>query len=65
VSPTFPFPGRPPSGTGLGLTIARGLVRQHGGELHLLPADGGGTIARVTLQPSTTDLPHSGLSKVR
>jgi signal transduction histidine kinase len=36
-------------GSGLGLTIALAIVRQHDGELALDDRDGGGTIARVTL----------------
>jgi signal transduction histidine kinase len=36
-------------GSGLGLTIARALVQQHGGAIALVPRDGGGTVARVEL----------------
>jgi signal transduction histidine kinase len=38
-----------PDGTGLGLTIARGAITQHGGELTFSARPGGGTIASVLL----------------
>ena len=36
-------------GAGLGLAIVERIARLHGGTLDLLPREGGGTIARVTL----------------
>jgi two-component system osmolarity sensor histidine kinase EnvZ len=36
-------------GAGLGLAIVDRIARLHGGTLDLLPRDGGGTVARVTL----------------
>src|SRR5262249_24480339 len=43
---------RTQEGTGLGLPIARGLVRQHGGELHLESELGAGTTVVLTLPPA-------------
>jgi PAS domain S-box-containing protein len=40
------------SGTGLGLAIVRRLVSLQGGEVTLLPREGGGAIARITLPTS-------------
>ena len=45
-----PFAGSVRSGgTGLGLTIAREIVRAHGGELELVRTDSAGTSFRITL----------------
>jgi two-component system osmolarity sensor histidine kinase EnvZ len=38
------------SGAGLGLAIVERVARAHGGSLELLPRDGGGLVARLTLQ---------------
>jgi two-component system osmolarity sensor histidine kinase EnvZ len=37
------------AGAGLGLAIVERIARIHGGQFDLLPRDGGGTLARVTL----------------
>ncbi len=37
------------AGAGLGLAIVDRIARLHGGTFDLLPRDGGGTVARVTL----------------
>ena len=46
---------RTQEGTGLGLPIARGLARQHGGDLYLRSEPDIGTAAVVTLPPVTPD----------
>ena len=38
-----------PGGAGLGLAIVERVARAHGGRLELLPRDGGGLVARLTL----------------
>jgi signal transduction histidine kinase len=43
------------SGTGLGLAIVRRLVSLQGGTVALLPRDGGGAVARVTLPAASPD----------
>ena len=40
---------RTTGGTGLGLAVAANVARRHGGELLLLPREGGGLIARLML----------------
>lgn len=44
-----PFVTTRSGGTGLGLAIVRKLVEAHDGQIHLLPREGGGTVARVEL----------------
>jgi signal transduction histidine kinase len=43
-----------PAGSGLGLTIARALARQHGGDVVLSGRDGGGSVAEVLLPTKGT-----------
>ena len=45
------------AGAGLGLAIVERIARMHGGRLDLVPREGGGTIARVTL---ATGRPEAG-----
>ncbi|MCM2289063.1 MAG: ATP-binding protein, partial [Sulfuritalea sp.] len=48
------------AGAGLGLAIVERIARSHNGRLELLPRDGGGLIARLTLRPlipQTTSAP--------
>jgi signal transduction histidine kinase len=47
-----PFATTKARGTGLGLAISQRIVKDHHGQLELLPRPGGGTIARVILPRS-------------
>jgi signal transduction histidine kinase len=40
---------RDTGGTGLGLSVARSIIRRHGGDITLHDRNGGGLLARVTL----------------
>jgi signal transduction histidine kinase len=44
-----PFFTTKESGTGLGLALARKVATAHGGAIALLPREGGGTLARLTI----------------
>lgn len=57
-----PFFTTKAKGTGLGLAIAERIVRQHGGEITLAPADGPGAVATVLLPltPEDWDIPRPG-----
>ena len=46
---------REQQGLGLGLPLARKVVEIHGGELHILPNEGGGTKVIVQLPSATSD----------
>jgi two-component system osmolarity sensor histidine kinase EnvZ len=43
--------GQPSSGSGLGLAIANQLALKHKWKIHLLPREGGGTVAKLSLPP--------------
>ena len=49
-------------GSGLGLAIVDRIVRQHGGKFNLLPRQGGGLMARITL-PQRPVPPQTTLAK--
>ena len=57
-----PFFTTKAKGTGLGLAIAERIVRQHGGEITLAPADGPGAVVTVLLPltPEDWDIPRPG-----
>ena len=41
------------AGAGLGLAIVERIARMHGGRLDLVPREGGGNVARVTIPIAT------------
>ena len=47
--PGMPVTDAPAAGQGLGLALARALSRTHGGDLHLMSAQGAGVVAIVRL----------------
>jgi signal transduction histidine kinase len=49
--PIQPFMTSKKSGTGLGLTICRKIVEEHGGSIAVLPADPRGTRVRIEIPP--------------
>ncbi|GAA5153612.1 hypothetical protein GCM10023340_35870 [Nocardioides marinquilinus] len=49
-----------PDGAGLGLPIARGIARSHGGDLVCLAAPSGGALFRLTLPPSSAGVGPTG-----
>lgn len=44
-----PFFSTKPNGNGLGLAVSRNIVREHGGQIDVLPDNGGGTAFQVVL----------------
>ena len=47
VAPTLPTSSE--TGSGLGLFIARRIVTQHGGRMHVGPREGGGAVRTIAL----------------
>lgn len=55
-----PFATTKPTGTGLGLSVARRTARDHGGDLTAAPGPGGGARFTLTLPPEVADAQTPG-----
>jgi len=51
------FTTKGPQGTGLGLSVAHGIVQRHRGELSLRPNEGGGTVVTLRLPQAPAGAP--------
>jgi signal transduction histidine kinase len=51
------FTTKGPQGTGLGLSVAHGIVQRHRGELSLRPNEGGGTVVTLRLPQAAPGTP--------
>jgi two-component system sensor kinase FixL len=45
---------------GVGLSISRSIVENHGGQMRVEPNNGGGTVFRFTLPSVTSEELHDG-----
>mgnify|MGYP003656387193 FL=1 len=50
---------RETGGSGLGLAVARSIVRRHGGDIVLSDRDGGGLVARLSIPHGPTSGTHT------
>ena len=55
---------RETGGSGLGLAVARSIVRRHGGDIHVDDREGGGALIRMTLPHSPISGAHTPASGV-
>ncbi len=55
-----PFASTKGDGMGLGLSICKSIIAEHGGELAVDPAPGGGTMFRFSLLKAPKEHPHGG-----